>query len=114
MLFRLNMVDLPILIGNIENQEERQQLVRMLAQGNMTLEDVDVVSIDQAEERGLFENERFQQYIRRMGFENAEQMREAAELARQRGGGNAIQEENRNQNENQPEAGGENLLEGWQ
>jgi hypothetical protein len=116
-MFRENMVDLPIIIGNLENANERAQLEAGLRGMNLTLADVQVITIDDAEARGLFQNQRFLQYIGMMGFQNAAQMRAAAELAQQRGGGNVLGgggNQQRPQNNNQPQQGGQNLLDGWQ
>lgn len=118
-MFRANMVDLPIIIGNLQNENERTQLEQALRANNLTLNDVEVVSVDACEQRGLFQNERFLQYIGQMGFQNAAQMRAAAELAQQRGGGNVVAggaPQRPEQNGGGGNFGGNanNLLEGWQ
>lgn len=113
-MFRANMVDLPIIIGSIETAEERTQLERGLRGMGATLEDVEVVSIDECEERGLFQNDRFLQYIGQMGFRTADEMREAAE--RRAGQGNVVVGRGNNdaQRELPPQGNQENLLEGWE
>jgi hypothetical protein len=113
-MFRANMVDLPIVIGNIENENERTQLQTALRGANLTLNDVEVVSVDECERRGLFQNERFLQYIGQMGFQNAAQMRAAAELAQQRGGGNVVAGGGQPRPQENHGGGNEdNLLNGW-
>jgi len=74
-MFKANQNQKPMIIGSIANEEDRKMLSGMLAQQRMTLDDVEVISLAQAEEKGLFENEQFLAYIRKMGFNSGEEMK---------------------------------------
>lgn len=85
MPFKLNQNAKPMILGNIENDADRQMLIAQLANYGKTLDDVDVVSIEQAEERGYFENPQFLAYIGQMGFTSAEEMKATYERMRANG-----------------------------
>ena len=89
----------PIIIGNIQNAEERAMLERQLATQGMTLADVDVLTIPQCRERGLADNTQFLAMIRKMGFNSLEEMEILADRMQRNGMiGNVVEGNNENEN----------------
>ena len=84
----------PFIIGSIKSDADRAKLVTALAGQGKTLDDVDVISMQQAEDRGLFTNPQFLAYIRQMGFNTPQEMKATYErMERNNAEGNAMPEE---------------------
>lgn len=84
----------PFIIGSIKSDADREKLETALAGQGKTLDDVDVISMQQAEDRGLFTNPQFLAYMRKMGFNSPDEMKATYErMERNNAEGNAMPNE---------------------